>query len=165
MSFLVDTSTEDLRIGESYRAYVAYLASIKDRLPQAAYEFAVADWHYDFTKPNCPHDAWVQEIKIKEIAEGERHEIRTTQIEILLLGAYHDRLLRVTYPGVTSHFISSGQSQCRYGDWLIDEIGLSDAGQVVHEVKFANMARLRIESADIIFQEQLTTTPYTAEWK
>ncbi len=108
---------------------------------------------------------WVQEIKIKEIAEGERHEIRTTQIEIILLGAYHDRLLRVIYPGVTSHSISSGQSQCGYGDWLIDEIGLSDAGQVVHEAKFANMARLRIEAADIIFQEQLTTTPYAAEWK
>ncbi len=56
MSFLIDTSIEELRIGESYKAYVAYLASIKDRLPQAAYEFSVADWHYDFTKPKCPHD-------------------------------------------------------------------------------------------------------------
>ena len=165
MSFLIDASTQDLRKGDSYRAYVAYLASIKDRLPQSACEFAVADWHYDFTKPKCPHDAWVQEIKIREIAEGERHEIRTTRIEIILLGAYHDRLLKVIYPSVTSHSIDSRQSQCGYGNWLIDEISLSDAGQIVHEVKFSNRARLRIEAADIIFQEQLTTTPYTAEWK
>lgn len=164
MSFLVDATHDDSRSDKGYQAYVAYLSSIKDRLPQTAYEFATADWHYDFTKSKCPHDAWVQEIKIREIAEGGRQEIRKTQIEIILLGAYHDRLLKVTYSDVASQSVNSRQSKDGYGDWLVDEISLSDLGLVVHEVKFANNALIRIECGDICFQEQLTSTPYTAVW-
>ena len=164
MSFLVGATHDDSRSDKSYQAYVTYLSSIRDRLPQTVYEFAIADWHYDFTNPKCPHDAWVQEIKISEVAGGERHEIRKTQIEIILLGAYHDRLLKVTYSDVASHSVNSTHSQDGYGDWLIDEISLSNSGLVVHEVKFRSDAVLRIECSDIIFQEQLTSTPYTAVW-
>lgn len=163
MSYLITATEEEIISGKAWKAYMTYLTSIKDRLPQTVYEFALADWHYDPRNPKCPHDAWVQEIKVKEIAEGERHEIRTTQIEITLLGAYHDRLLKVTYKDVTSHSINATHSQLGYGDWLTDEIGLSETGQVLHEIKFHH-AFLRIECCDIIFQEQLTATPYTAVW-
>ena len=136
MSYLINASEDDIVRGKAYKAYVAYLNSIKDRLPREVYNFALADWHYDFRNPKCPHDGWVQEIKIEEIAKGERHEIRTTQIEIKLLGAYHDRLQKVTYTGVSSYTFSAPASNQGHGDWIIDEISLSDSGLVVHEPIF-----------------------------
>jgi len=146
-----------------FNDYKSYLASIKNRLPQGDYEFAVADWHYDSTNPKWPHDAWIQEIKIKEIAEGERNEIRKIQIEIILLGAYHDRLLKVTYEDVSTYSIMSANGQT-HGDWIVDEISLSEAGLVVHEIKFRHGSFLKFEVKNLRFEEQLSSTPYSAVW-
>jgi hypothetical protein len=166
MSFLINASEADDWSGTAFKAYRDHLESIKSHLPKAVYDFAVADWHYDGSKKESPHDAWIQEIKIKEIAEGETRisQIRTTQIEIILLGAYHDRLFKVTYEDVSSYFISSWQSSRGHGDWVIDEIGLSDAGLVTHEIKFWHDVFFKIECRNIIFQEQLTSTPYETIW-
>jgi hypothetical protein len=160
MSILVNSGEEAWQVDK----YLAYLATIKERLPRATYRFAAAEWHYDYNHPTCPHDAWVQEIRTREIARGKRHEIRKTQIEITLLGAYHDRLLKLTYKDVASHSINSLQSQRGFWDWLIDEVSLSDSGNVVHEIEFDHQAVLKIECADILFQEQLTSKPYEATW-
>ena len=155
---------EDLRnaSAQNFEAYTVYLAAIRYQLPSSAYEFATADWHYDPQDPKCPHDAWIQEIKIKEIAEGERAEIRSTQIEIFLLGAYHDRLLKLTYFGVESYSMSAAKSS--HNDWITDEIRLSGDGFVVHEAEFSSGARLVIECRDLRFEECLTDSPYTARW-
>ena len=39
-------------------------------------------------------------MKIIEPSRGERSEIRHTRIEVTLLGAYHDGMIRLTYPKV-----------------------------------------------------------------
>lgn len=144
----------------NFEAYMAYLTAIRHRLPPSVYDFAVADWHYDFTLPKCPHDAWVQEIRIKEIAEGSRGENRRTQIEIILLGAYQDRLLKLLYLDVKSY--SSISPESPHGDWVIDEIRLSESGLVVHEIEFRSKSTITIECRDILFQEELIAKPETA---
>jgi hypothetical protein len=143
-------------------AYAAYLASIRHRLPVSAYEFATAEWHYNPNDPKCPHDAWIREVKIREIAEGERAEIRETRVEIILLGAYHDRLLKLTYFGVSSYTLTAARSHP--GDWITDEIRLSENGLVVHEIEFWSAANFVIECKDISFEEKLTNTPDSAQW-
>jgi hypothetical protein len=136
-----------------FEAYMAYLTAIRHRLPSSVYDFAVADWHYDFTMPQCPHDAWVQDIHITETAGTANGKSRGTQIEIILLGAYHDRLLKLLYLDVRSYAMRC--PALPHGDWVIDEIRLSEAGHVVHEIEFRSGSILEIECRDILFSEEL----------
>lgn len=69
-------------------AYREHLESIRDNLPVAAYEFAIAEWHYDPQNHQCPHDAWVESLVIAEPSSGKRREKRSLEIHLRLLGAY-----------------------------------------------------------------------------
>jgi hypothetical protein len=71
-----------------------------------------------------------------------------------LLGAYHDGHIKLVYTKVRSYDLTIGpkreaQAQRGHGDWLIDEIRLSDRELVLHEILFASGARWLIESEDI----------------
>ena len=45
-----------------WSSYLKYLELNRSDIPVSAYEFAVADWHYDFRNHQCPHDAWVESV-------------------------------------------------------------------------------------------------------
>jgi hypothetical protein len=158
MSFLLDalskqSGPEDIEI--AFRAYTAYLESVRHALPESAYEFATADWHYDHTDHRCPHDSWLEALTISEPALGSRREMRHVEIVARLLGAFHDGTLELSYPGVCSYSLSgaSGSSgNAGHGDWLTDEIRLSEKNMVHHEIVFSNGSRWLIESKDIHFR-------------
>jgi len=76
--------------GISWKRYMAYFATIRDRLPGIAREFVEAPWHYDTNDHRCPHDAWVEQVLISEPANGDRRQRRRIDIQVRLLGAYHD---------------------------------------------------------------------------
>jgi hypothetical protein len=143
-----------LLLRKNHEAYRAYLEAIKHQIPSAVYDFATADWHYDHRDPKCPHDAWVKELRIKE---AESDETRHTQIEVDLVAALGFRSLKLTYLDVSSYKL--GSPEVRHGDWLTDEIHLSKAGRVVHEIEFASGARWTIECRDIRFEEVLEPSP------
>jgi hypothetical protein len=149
---------------KSEEAYRAYLDSIRHKVPSAVYDFATAEWHYDPNDHKCPHDAWVQEIRVLEMAEGERAEIRATCIEMILLGAYHDRLFKLTYLGVSSYSLAAANAVRGHGDWITDEIRLSDNELVIHEIEFSSGASMLVECKDLLFEEKLTNSPYAAKW-
>jgi len=149
---------------KSAEAYRAYLNSIKHRLSAEVYDFAIADWHYNPNDHKCPHDAWVQEIRIMEVAEGERAENRETRIEMILLGAYHDRLLKITYSGVNGYSLAAADAGHGHRDWITDEIRLSDNEFVIHEIEFRSGATMQVECRDLQFEEKLTDSPYTERW-
>jgi hypothetical protein len=152
MSFLLDvlskpSGQEDVAI--AFQAYTAYLESIRHALPESAYEFATARWHYNYSDHRCPHDSWLESLTISEPASGNRREIRHVEIGVRLLGAFHDGALELSYPGVCSYSISGNAG---HGDWLTDEIHLSEKNMVHHEVLFSNGSRWLIESKDIHFR-------------
>jgi hypothetical protein len=144
---------DGLEVAEAFTAYADYLRSVKGLMPDSAYEFAAAEWHYDFNDHKCPHDSWVEHLNLKERSAGSRSEIRHLDIEVKLLGAYHDKWLYLSYLDVVSYSFHSGNKEgdVGHGDWLIDEVRLSEKRFVIHEVVFDTGAKWIIECGDIRF--------------
>ncbi len=134
---------------EQSRAYREYLQSVKERLPLSAFEFATAAWHYDYSDHRCPHDSWIESLTIDEPATGGRLQNRSLRISARLLGAFHDGHLLLGYADVQMYSLESPKTPSGHGDWLIDEIRLSDNGFVLHEVLLRNNSRWLIEAKDI----------------
>jgi hypothetical protein len=166
MSLLMSNSA-NASLSEMQARYAAYRQEILaagHRMPRNAFEFASAEWHYDFSDPRCPHDAWVDSIDIREPATGERHEVRRLEIRVDLLGAYHDGHIRLTYPGVRQYSLfqprgATGGSAASHGhgDWMVDEVSVSANSRperllVVHEIAFARGGTWTIESEDILYE-------------
>jgi hypothetical protein len=142
--------------------YNDYLKSIQESLPPAVYAFATAPWHYGDGARGL-HDSWLESLSISELASGERSQNRAIGIHIRLLGAYHDRHIELIYEGVRNYsleispeFKSSRTYKSGHGDWLIDEIRLSESDLVLHEIEFSSGSRWIIECENI---------QYLSEWK
>jgi hypothetical protein len=156
MSFILDIPDLDPRgpyeeIKRRRDAYKQYLESIRGSLPESAYAFATAA---PFRRDGSLHDSWVEALTISESSSGERSHIRRAGIRVRLLGAWHDGYIRLRYEGVrryslVAHDLAPGPGTA-HGDWLAaDEVRLSEAGLVEHEVRFSSGARWLIECADI----------------
>lgn len=160
MDFLYGLTAETAR--ERFAAYAAYLETVRGRMPAAAYEFAAAPWHYDPAASECPHDAWVESLVISEPSSGERREVRGLEIRARLLGAYHDGYIGLEYQGVRGYALTRSSRAGRrpdaggHGDWLIDEVRVSEDGHVLHEVVFDLGGRWLIKCDDIIFRWERT---------
>lgn len=149
---------------QAWKAYYDYLESIKDQVPQHVYEFAVADWHYDARDHRTLHDCWLNNINILESPSNIKQGSRNLSIKIELLGAYHDRIITLLYDGVRSYeldgcfksgtFYRSDHIE-GHGDWLIDEVTLSDKKHILHEIVFRWGARWFIEANNLIYAEAL----------
>ena len=146
-----EDSYEEWQAG--WAAYCAYLESIKSELPQSAYDFASAPWHYDGSDPRAPHDGWIETMTISEPATGERQEKRRIEIAVRLFAAYHDGYIELNYSGVQSYSLASGvRASAGHGDWLYDEIRLSERGHVLHEVEWSNGGLWLIECSDVFYK-------------
>lgn len=159
MKFMSVASRSIEESADLFERYYEYLESVKERIPGEAYSFAAADWHYDHNDPRCPHDAWVEELVVAEVASGPKAEIRDLEIRVRLLGAWHDGHIELTYTKVQSYLFDTPrklESPMRLGkgheDWMIDEVRLSDLGYVVHEVEFSRDSRWLIESEDLVYR-------------
>jgi len=140
---------------EGFRAYQEYLRTNKELFPESAYEFAIADWHYDFSDHRCPHDAWVKSLTISENRSDNPDVGAGTTIELFLLGAYHDGQIRIVYENVNSYNLSLLPNHLQsngHGDWIIDELRLSDKNWVIHEIKWWIDGNWQIECKDIKFE-------------
>lgn len=157
--FLVDRwpISEPKEITQLRKAYDEYLSIIKPRIPPSAFEFASAPWHYDPSDHRCPHDAWLEYLRISETSEGKRMEVRSIDMELRLLGAYHDGYLSLGYKDVQSYSLSqplkvprrpSHTAKVGHEDLLVDEFGVSPRGMLVHELLFSFGARWSIECRD-----------------
>lgn len=77
-------------------------------------------------------------MTILEPSSGERSEVRGLEIHVRLFGAYHDGYLNLAYERVRSYSLDTpGQFWLPpygvgHGDWLVDEVRLSDRGFVIH---------------------------------
>lgn len=163
MAFILSSDSQDNSdspelFKSRFDAYRDYLLSIRERLPSSAYEFATAEWHYDPQASQCPHDAWVNKLIIVEPASGDRQENRSIEILVELLGPYHDGHIHLTYKNVRSYSLETPPEfklpplNVGHGDWLTDEIRLSDRDLVLHEIEFSRGSRWLIEAEDIVYE-------------
>lgn len=131
-------------------------------MPRSAHEFASAAWHYDTADARSLHDSWVDSLVIREPAGGDRHEIRSLEIELRLLGPYHDGQTTLIYQEVHSYLLDTpfefvSPQRMGHGDWLCDEVRLSQRDHVIHEVEFSRGGRWVIECRDI----EWTSEPFS----
>lgn len=124
--------------GFRFNQYYEHLKSIKDKLPEHVYEYAIVSEHYDLSSPHTLHDSWLEYINIKEKSSGERHEIRHSQVEIKLLGAFHDKFIFLHYDHVLAFKTDDPQNlEKGYGDLLFHEFHYCDEKDcVIHEISF-----------------------------
>ena len=133
--------------------YCDYLESVRTHLPVAAYNFASASWHYDFTDHRAPHDGWLEHMIIGEPATGARKEHRAIEIIVKLLAAYHNGHIELKYSAVRSYSLAwNDQVTTGHGDWLYDEITLSRRGSVLHEIEWSCGSRWLIECSDVSYK-------------
>jgi hypothetical protein len=161
MNFLIDKfgTWDASNVEEYFKAYAEYLETVRSSLPDSAFSFAAAPWHYQFQDHHCPHDGWVEHMKVWELASGERKQHRQIQIDLRVLGAFHDGYLDLQYKNVSSYTLSGqphgnhhGPTRLGHGDWLIDEVRLSENHLVLHEILFSDRGRWLIEASDILWE-------------
>jgi len=159
MTFILSENRSNIEVvASTFEKYFEYLKSEKEQFPKSAYQLATSDWYYDPRDPKCPHDSWLINLSIGESGTGERNEIRSKDIKVKLLGAYHDGHINLHYQKVRRYALghqpnvtATDQSLQGHGDWLYDEFRLSENGLVLHEIEWTHGHWL-IEAADVEFQ-------------
>ncbi|MCI0388729.1 MAG: hypothetical protein MOB07_08180 [Acidobacteria bacterium] len=153
-----DVDPEDIK--RRLNEYNDYLQSIQESLPPAVYAFATAPWHYDDGACGL-HDSWLESLSISELASGERSQYRTLEIRVRLLSAYHNRHIELIYEGVRNYYLETSSEfksppnyKTGHGDWLIDEIRLSERNLVLHEIEFSSGSHWIIECEDIQYRSE-----------
>ena len=156
MNFLdFEDDIKPLVVKERLNAYNKFLRKNSGFFPQAAYEFAIADWHYNPSDSRCPHDAWVESLQISEKHNSETDKKEGIKIQLILLGAYHDGQIKIQYEGVKGYnlnLLPDSFEVKHHGDWLIDEIRISEKGWLVHEIKFSVFGKWQIECENINYE-------------
>jgi len=141
-----------------FEPYLNYLKDNQDRFPKSAYSLATSEWYFDFGFSGCPHDAWLEKITISEPSSGKRSEERSVEINIELLGAWHDGIISLRYPRVFGYKVEGwslweGLSLAGgHHDWRFDEFRLNDDGNLIHEIEwmgFRSNGRWIIEATDV----------------
>jgi hypothetical protein len=141
--------------GASFQRYHAYLKDLRGKFPVSAYALATSEWYFDAQDHRCPHDAWLEHVAIRELAEGGRRERRTITLEVRLLGAYHDGYIMLRYPRVFSYRLDAWDGSQGHQDWRYDEFRLSDSGHLLHEIEWTGLnstSRWLIEASDIEYK-------------
>ena len=158
--FSADADYRDL--AEAWARYRSHLDAIRHQIPPGAYDFATAPWHYDPADHRSLHDAWVEKVLVSEEATPEKQGKRKLRIVVRLVGAYHDGHHELSYSGVTAYQLglaSGGPDSLSrgHGDWLFDEVRLSESGNVLHEIVFSSGAQWTIECASL--EHSMTIPP------
>ncbi len=142
-----------------FRKYREYLEQNRSRFPKVAYELAFSGLLVDASDHRCPHDGWLEWAKFEETSDDARHEVRSLNLRVRLLGAYHDLFIELFYPQVFSYVMSNPSSDAGHFDWRYSEIRLTEKGNVIHEIEWVGppgmAARWIIEASDV----QLVTFP------
>ncbi len=152
MVYILANERDNSSFGSSGDRYRKYLEENKSKFPKNAYELATSTWWFDFSNHKCPHDSWLEKISIVEPAEGERNEKRSTNIEVKLLGAYHDGYIKLKYRNVTSFKIDAFNVKEGHSDWCYDEFRISSNNLLIHEIEWSgyqDASNWLIESEDI----------------
>jgi hypothetical protein len=162
MEYIANSQTE----GINYARYAVYVEYIREQLPPHIYDFASNPCYFDLTSRSSLHDAWLESTIVKEVANGERHEIRRMEISICLLGPFHDRRIHLHYTGVTRYLLAAppryGEKKYEktaHGNLLTHEIRLGQDGLLVHELLFERGATTLIECVDFRHSEEIISSP------
>ena len=145
----------DRDVVAAFAVYREYLEANKSRFPVSAFALASSEWYFDFTDRRCPHDSWLEAVRMQETATGQRRELRSLAMAIRLLGTYHDGYIELVYPDVYSYDLAGMHIGRGHGDFRYDEFRVGEQGRVIHEIEWASIhqpSRCVIEASDVIYR-------------
>lgn len=109
----------------------------------SAGELLRQDWYSDHKDPRCPHDAWIENIILRE-AVGLHVQDRTICIEIHAINAYHTGKIIFKYQNVRSYTLtllsSSDEGNMGHRDLLDDSFEIKREGLSRHQMMFSGGA-------------------------
>lgn len=142
----------DKDVAGTFSRYREYLDANSQRFPESAYELATSDWYFGATDHKAPHAAWLEKFTVSEPSSGDRSEVRSVELRIRLLSAYHDGYIEFYYPKVFEYQVSANHLGQGHGDWRYDEFRVNDAGQLIHEIEWATFGAVnswKIVASDV----------------
>ena len=166
MEHIVNSETD----GIDFKRYSAYIASIREMIPADVYSFASDSRYFDLNSHSSLHDSWLESLTIREVASGERKEIRRMEVAICLLGPFHDRRIHLHYSGVTlytfdapPHYGEQRFEHRAHGDLFTHEIRLGHDGLLIHELLFENDSTFLIECSGLRHSEEMIANKETEQ--
>jgi hypothetical protein len=128
-------------------------------MPASALTFAMAEWHYDANDERCLHDSRMKSFVFFESVDAK--DRRCVDAKLVLLGAYEDREILLEYDRILGLRLDGGHSDKKedsagiLGDLIIDEVRMTDAGLVLHDILFRSGARWQLECENLTHSETL----------
>lgn len=118
------------------------------------------DWYNKINDPRCPHDAWIEDISIKEKSTSKEDQLRNILIEIRLLNAYHTGTILFRYENVRAYSLNIlsvyDEGNRGHVDWVNDTFSSKRQGLSRHQITFSSGAVITI-----LFE----TLFYEAKWE
>jgi hypothetical protein len=158
MTFILAADGRDDDVESSFKRYRHYLTSVRDVFPPSAYNIATSDWYWHPNDRRCPHDARLESCNLYETVPDSLHESRAVAINIILLGAYHDRYIKLRYPRIFSYQFKTWEAGRGHCDWRYDELRLSENGNLIHEIEWHGgeaIGSWLIEASDLEIEQVL----------
>jgi hypothetical protein len=152
MSFILSAnrdhdSLEELR--KNWEDYQSHLTAHKDKFPSSAFEIATSAWWYQFDLPEAPHDSRLVAFRMGDHGAPTWDNQQFSWIEIELHSAYSGTIL-LRYPKVYRYDMKmAASSKGIHGDWRYDEFALTDEGNLLHTIEWADGALWVIEASDL----------------
>jgi hypothetical protein len=99
MKYILNAQCE----GIDFSTYLKYINSIQYKLPIHIYAFASDPRYFDLSSKTSLHDAWLENLAIKDVVSGEDRQKRHLDAQLCLLGSFHHRYIYLDYSGVTKY--------------------------------------------------------------
>lgn len=155
MDYIFDSKTEVI----DWEGYSRYIQAIRDQLPPHIFAFASDSSYFDLDSSGTLHDAWFESLTVREVASGDRSEMRTLEVSLCLLGSYHDRRIHLQYAGVSRYAVTGPNGDqiehTVHGDLITQEVRLANSGLFVHELLFERDATILVECSDFRHSEEM----------
>jgi len=141
-----------------FDGYFAYLAGIRERLGEALYAFAADFDRYGPHARGSLHDAWLQRLTLAPA--DARSRAPRMDVEIDLLGPWHDRLLCLRYEEASAYsFAQPPREGGAAQDLLCHELRLDDAGRLEHFLMFDDGFSVLVACRSLRFEEKMLEPP------
>lgn len=139
---------------DAFKAYRGYLESNRNKFLPSLFSFALEQSNEDINNKNFLHDSWVDSINVRESRLINRRKV---DIDIKLIGPYHDRYLLLKYGNVKSYVLNFDPCFEGHGDYTRGEVRLSptEEGFFVHEFDWNYLSRSRIEFASFEYSVEI----------
>jgi hypothetical protein len=135
--------------------YLIYLDAVRSKIPHNAAQYAFAPWRYRMDDHQCPHDSWLNELRINDKFEPVTRK-RTLELRGEFRGAFHDLFFEIVWQGVQAYSLTlesavKGKHPVGHADWMIDELLVEESGLLTHEIEFSDSGLWTISCADLVY--------------